>query len=242
MAANDSSKNQPVTISATIGKVIDMGLTDPFNMGGAMAPAAAMPAITDATVFGEEGTSLTNRLAATVRRSTEPVGARASQVNRLRSSWAAGAGSWGVRRWTPLRTGPGDSAAGEMNADIDVLETTGWIELRLGADASLTIPMPRKLSTVNRPCRRHQSADRAGLGGRHLDAATQPRSDRHVSPATANGPVGKPVPNGIRSNEELGRFTRSSLHLEQSFMSRFNGQVDGWLDRIRAFRMKRRLE
>lgn len=41
MAANDSSKNQPVTISATIGKVIDMGLTDPFNMGGAMAPAAA---------------------------------------------------------------------------------------------------------------------------------------------------------------------------------------------------------
>ena len=31
----------PVTISATIGKVIDMGLSDPFNMGGAMAPAAA---------------------------------------------------------------------------------------------------------------------------------------------------------------------------------------------------------
>ena len=27
--------------SATVGKVIDMGLTDPFNMGGAMAPAAA---------------------------------------------------------------------------------------------------------------------------------------------------------------------------------------------------------
>lgn len=38
---NDSSRNLPVTISATIGKVIDMGLTDPFNMGGAMAPAAA---------------------------------------------------------------------------------------------------------------------------------------------------------------------------------------------------------
>jgi stage V sporulation protein AD len=37
---NDSSAN-PVTTSATIGKVIDMGLTDPFNMGGAMAPAAA---------------------------------------------------------------------------------------------------------------------------------------------------------------------------------------------------------
>lgn len=32
---------QIVTTSATIGKVIDMGLSDPFNMGGAMAPAAA---------------------------------------------------------------------------------------------------------------------------------------------------------------------------------------------------------
>ncbi|MGM0844340.1 MAG: stage V sporulation protein AD [Bacillota bacterium] len=31
----------PRVTSATIGKVIDMGLTDPFNMGGAMAPAAA---------------------------------------------------------------------------------------------------------------------------------------------------------------------------------------------------------
>lgn len=31
----------PVITSATIGKVIDMGLTDPLNMGGAMAPAAA---------------------------------------------------------------------------------------------------------------------------------------------------------------------------------------------------------
>ncbi|KKB33394.1 stage V sporulation protein AD [Bacillus thermotolerans] len=30
----------PQVISATIGKVVDMGLTDPFNMGGAMAPAA----------------------------------------------------------------------------------------------------------------------------------------------------------------------------------------------------------
>jgi len=30
----------PVITSATIGKVIDMGMTDPFNMGGAMAPAA----------------------------------------------------------------------------------------------------------------------------------------------------------------------------------------------------------
>ena len=31
----------PVITSATIGKVVDMGFTDPFNMGGAMAPAAA---------------------------------------------------------------------------------------------------------------------------------------------------------------------------------------------------------
>ncbi|MCR2820969.1 stage V sporulation protein AD [Lederbergia panacisoli] len=30
----------PRVISATIGKVIDLGLKDPFNMGGAMAPAA----------------------------------------------------------------------------------------------------------------------------------------------------------------------------------------------------------
>lgn len=30
----------PVITSATIGKVIDMGITDPFNMGAAMAPAA----------------------------------------------------------------------------------------------------------------------------------------------------------------------------------------------------------
>ncbi|MTI81037.1 MAG: stage V sporulation protein AD [Firmicutes bacterium] len=30
----------PRVTSATIGKVVDMGLSDPFNMGGAMAPAA----------------------------------------------------------------------------------------------------------------------------------------------------------------------------------------------------------
>lgn len=30
----------PVVTSATIGRVIDMGITDPFNMGAAMAPAA----------------------------------------------------------------------------------------------------------------------------------------------------------------------------------------------------------
>jgi stage V sporulation protein AD len=41
VAPNDPAKNVPVTTSATIGKVIDMGLSDPFNMGGAMAPAAA---------------------------------------------------------------------------------------------------------------------------------------------------------------------------------------------------------
>jgi stage V sporulation protein AD len=39
--SNDSAKSLPVVTSATIGKVIDMGLSDPFNMGGAMAPAAA---------------------------------------------------------------------------------------------------------------------------------------------------------------------------------------------------------
>lgn len=38
---NEPGANHPVTTSATIGKVIDMGLSDPFNMGGAMAPAAA---------------------------------------------------------------------------------------------------------------------------------------------------------------------------------------------------------
>ncbi|WP_078553192.1 stage V sporulation protein AD [Bacillus alkalicellulosilyticus] len=32
--------NGPVVTSATIGRVVDMGLSDPFNMGGAMAPAA----------------------------------------------------------------------------------------------------------------------------------------------------------------------------------------------------------
>ncbi len=32
--------NGPRVTSATIGRVIDMGISDPFNMGGAMAPAA----------------------------------------------------------------------------------------------------------------------------------------------------------------------------------------------------------
>jgi stage V sporulation protein AD len=34
------SGSGPRITSATIGKVVDMGITDPFNMGGAMAPAA----------------------------------------------------------------------------------------------------------------------------------------------------------------------------------------------------------
>ncbi|MEN1967078.1 stage V sporulation protein AD [Lentibacillus sp. N15] len=34
------SGSGPTVTSATIGKVVDMGMTDPFNMGGAMAPAA----------------------------------------------------------------------------------------------------------------------------------------------------------------------------------------------------------
>lgn len=38
---NPDKKGKLVTTSATIGKVIDMGMSDPFNMGGAMAPAAA---------------------------------------------------------------------------------------------------------------------------------------------------------------------------------------------------------
>lgn len=38
---NDHKGQHPEVLSATLGKVIDMGLTDPFNMGGAMAPAAA---------------------------------------------------------------------------------------------------------------------------------------------------------------------------------------------------------
>ncbi|WAA13085.1 stage V sporulation protein AD [Fervidibacillus halotolerans] len=38
--SNNQSKPRPKITSATIGKVVDMGLTDPFNMGQAMAPAA----------------------------------------------------------------------------------------------------------------------------------------------------------------------------------------------------------
>ncbi|MBM7649850.1 stage V sporulation protein AD [Bacillus ectoiniformans] len=39
-AVVSTSGDGPSITTATIGKVIDMGLTDPFNMGGAMAPAA----------------------------------------------------------------------------------------------------------------------------------------------------------------------------------------------------------
>ncbi|WP_409291843.1 stage V sporulation protein AD [Peribacillus sp. SCS-37] len=38
---NNNEGGQPCITSATIGKVVDMGLSDPFNMGGAMAPAAS---------------------------------------------------------------------------------------------------------------------------------------------------------------------------------------------------------
>jgi len=38
---NDGSGKGPFVVSATIGKIMDLGLTDPFNMGAAMAPAAA---------------------------------------------------------------------------------------------------------------------------------------------------------------------------------------------------------
>ncbi|MBO1003587.1 stage V sporulation protein AD [Pseudogracilibacillus auburnensis] len=41
VAKSTKGSKGPVITSATIGKVVDMGLTDPFNMGGAMAPAAA---------------------------------------------------------------------------------------------------------------------------------------------------------------------------------------------------------
>ncbi|WP_110929115.1 stage V sporulation protein AD [Bacillus massiliglaciei] len=38
--ADSRTGSYPEVTAATIGKVIDMGLKDPFNMGGAMAPAA----------------------------------------------------------------------------------------------------------------------------------------------------------------------------------------------------------
>ncbi|MEW9676602.1 stage V sporulation protein AD [Lentibacillus sp. L22] len=40
------SGDGPKVTTATIGKVVDMGMTDPFNMGGAMAPAAVDTIIT----------------------------------------------------------------------------------------------------------------------------------------------------------------------------------------------------
>ncbi|MBM7094719.1 stage V sporulation protein AD [Bacillus sp. H-16] len=40
MACLTKSGDGPVVTAATIGKVIDMGMSDPYNMGAAMAPAA----------------------------------------------------------------------------------------------------------------------------------------------------------------------------------------------------------
>lgn len=40
VAENDSAADHLHVTSATIGRVVDMGLKDPFNMGAAMAPAA----------------------------------------------------------------------------------------------------------------------------------------------------------------------------------------------------------
>jgi stage V sporulation protein AD len=38
---NDGTAQGPQVVMATIGRIMDLGLTDPFNMGAAMAPAAA---------------------------------------------------------------------------------------------------------------------------------------------------------------------------------------------------------
>ncbi|UKS30423.1 stage V sporulation protein AD [Paenibacillus sp. HWE-109] len=40
VAVLGTSGDGPVVTSATIGRIVDMGITDPFNMGAAMAPAA----------------------------------------------------------------------------------------------------------------------------------------------------------------------------------------------------------
>ncbi|MCL6610790.1 MAG: stage V sporulation protein AD [Peptococcaceae bacterium] len=41
VALLSSGGEGPRVVAATIGRVVDMGVSDPFNMGGAMAPAAA---------------------------------------------------------------------------------------------------------------------------------------------------------------------------------------------------------
>ncbi|GGG09264.1 stage V sporulation protein AD [Paenibacillus albidus] len=41
IARNDGTGKGPFVVSATLGRIMDLGLTDPFNMGAAMAPAAA---------------------------------------------------------------------------------------------------------------------------------------------------------------------------------------------------------
>lgn len=40
-AVTRHKKDFPAIVSGTIGRVVDLGMTDPFNMGAAMAPAAA---------------------------------------------------------------------------------------------------------------------------------------------------------------------------------------------------------
>ena len=40
-AVTPNKEGFPAIVSGTIGRVIDLGMTDPFNMGAAMAPAAA---------------------------------------------------------------------------------------------------------------------------------------------------------------------------------------------------------
>ncbi|WP_258109743.1 stage V sporulation protein AD [Alicyclobacillus sp. SP_1] len=40
IAKDEETKGRLAVTSATVGRVVDMGLTDPFNMGAAMAPAA----------------------------------------------------------------------------------------------------------------------------------------------------------------------------------------------------------
>ncbi len=50
--ATNSETSIPKVTGATIGKVVDMGSTDPFNMGGAMAPAAVDTIMTHHKDFG----------------------------------------------------------------------------------------------------------------------------------------------------------------------------------------------
>ncbi len=49
---NEGKTGLPVIKAATIGKVVDLGLKDPFNMGGAMAPAAVSTIMAHHEDFG----------------------------------------------------------------------------------------------------------------------------------------------------------------------------------------------